>query len=63
LVISPTGGNLVCVDSTDPTTNDPAEACTDTADTSSVQYSIYMTYVNGNGDIITSNTVTINVTP
>lgn len=63
LVITPTGGNLVCVDSTDPATNNPAESCTDTADTTSVQYSLNMTYVNGNGVTITSTpTVTINVT-
>jgi hypothetical protein len=64
LIVSSASGtdNLTCSDSTDPAGN-PAEACTDTADTTSVQYSIYMTYTNGQGDLITSNTVTVTVTP
>jgi hypothetical protein len=63
LNITSTSGtiNLTCSDSTNPAGN-PAEACTDTTD-ESVQYSIDMTYTNGQGDIITSNTVTITVTP
>jgi hypothetical protein len=61
-ISSSTGtNNLICTDSTNSDGN-PAEACTDTDDTTSVSYSIFMTYTNGQGILVTSNTVTINVT-
>jgi hypothetical protein len=63
LVITTASGtvNLDCSVSTD-TSGNPAEVCTDTLDTVTTAYSLVMQYTNQNGDLISSNTVTVTVT-
>jgi hypothetical protein len=66
------GGNLVITNLTSSggsvqldcsvSTDNTAEVCTDTGDTTTTQYSLVMQYTNQNGDLISSNTVTVTVT-
>jgi hypothetical protein len=62
LTITPDDGLVDCTISTDGSGN-PTESCTVTGGGSTSQYSLVMTYVNANGDTITSTpTATLNVT-
>jgi hypothetical protein len=62
LTISPDDGLVDCTISTDGSGN-PTELCTVTGGGATAQYTLVMTYVNANGDTITSTpTATLNVT-